>query len=213
MARIFLALAIFAMALLAANLVIGLSIGDLNDVSHRLVEARRDQRDPRGDKLGTADAVDAALREYRPMRERYRWHILCGLAAALVTVLVNSISVTYFIGTSRWCKEVVETYRLPEELVSRSLYLKRRAFPWAILGIATILAIAALGAASDPGANFESGRRFVVPHYLMAYFGLVLIGGAFWMQFLRIAGNYAVIEEILDHVRRIQDERQSSATT
>ena len=44
-----------------------------------------------------------------------RWatiHRLSGVAAAISVVLVNSIVVTYFVGTSRWCKEVSETYEL-----------------------------------------------------------------------------------------------------
>ena len=43
---------------------------------------------------------------------RMTLHMLLGAAAALMTVLVNSITITYFIGTSRWCKEVCETYQL-----------------------------------------------------------------------------------------------------
>ena len=49
-----------------------------------------------------------------PTRETLQWatmHRLTGLAAALAVVFVESVVVTYFIGTSRWCKEVVETYQ------------------------------------------------------------------------------------------------------
>ena len=38
--------------------------------------------------------------------------MLTGTSAALAVVFVHSIAVTYFIGTSRWCKEVTETYQL-----------------------------------------------------------------------------------------------------
>src|SRR5688572_12328140 len=61
-----------------------------------------------------------------------RWHFLTGLAAALSVVFVESVVVTYFIGTSRWCKEVVETYRLDAVAVHASNRLKRRTFPWAL---------------------------------------------------------------------------------
>ena len=39
-------------------------------------------------------------------------HKLMGIATAIMVMLVCSIAVTYFIGTSRWCREVVETYDL-----------------------------------------------------------------------------------------------------
>ena len=83
-------------------------------------------------------------------------HMLLGAGGALVAILVNSITVTYFIGTSRWCKEVCETYRLPPQLAQQSTRLKRSTFPWAVLGILSVIAVVALGAAADPsGANHE----------------------------------------------------------
>ena len=90
-------------------------------------------------------------------------HMLLGQAAALVAVLVNSITITYFIGTSRWCKEVCETYRLPAELAERSTRLKRSTFPWALAGILAVIVIVGLGAAADPsGANLAASA--VVRH-------------------------------------------------
>src|SRR5688500_13312241 len=75
-------------------------------------------------------------------------HFLTGLAASLMVVLVLSIVVTYFIGTSRWCREVSETYRLDPGYVQRSTRLKRAAFPYALGGMLLMVAIAALGAAA-----------------------------------------------------------------
>lgn len=42
-----------------------------------------------------------------------------GIATGLLALFVNSVSVTYFIGTSRWCKEVVDTYELETELAKK----------------------------------------------------------------------------------------------
>jgi hypothetical protein len=61
-----------------------------------------------------------ALHERCGLKRRAAVHILLGVLAALVTVLVNSISVTYFIGTSRWCKEVADVYHLDPELPRRT---------------------------------------------------------------------------------------------
>ncbi|HEY2893422.1 MAG TPA: hypothetical protein VGJ16_04395, partial [Pirellulales bacterium] len=104
MNRIFLTLAWFALAMMAATLVVGLAIEDLHT-------------------------------DHSP--DMLRWatvHRLMGIATALAVVLVNSIVVTYFIGTGRWCKEVCETYALQPDLIRRSTMLKRRTFPWAVLG-------------------------------------------------------------------------------
>ena len=78
-----------------------------------------------------------------------RWatvHRLAGVAAGLAVVLVNSIVVTYFIGTSRWVKEVTETYRLDSQFIARSNALKRRTFPWAMLSMLAIVGVIAWAA-------------------------------------------------------------------
>ena len=65
---------LFALTLLAATAVLGLWLGDLHGVTEPAV---------------------------------LRWgtvHRLSGVFAALSVVLVNSLTVTYFIGTGRWCR-------------------------------------------------------------------------------------------------------------
>src|SRR5687767_3656973 len=83
--------------------------------------------------------LEQARRDYAAADERFvtprgrmTIHMLLGAGGALMAILVNSITITYFIGTSRWCKEVCETYRLPGELAERSTRLKRSTFPWAL---------------------------------------------------------------------------------
>ena len=80
-------------------------------------------------------------------------HRLTGIAAALGVVFVESVVVTYFIGTSRWCKEVAETYRLDAAPVRESNRLKRRAFAVALVGMLTVVGVIALGAAADPATG------------------------------------------------------------
>jgi len=134
--------------------------------------------------------------------------MLLGSAAALVAVLVHSIAITYFIGTSRWCKEVCDTYDLPRELAARSTKLKRNTFPWALGGILAVITVVGLGAAADPsGANFQRSESFVLPHYLAALVGLVVLAIAFWVEITRIAENYTVIEQILAEVQRIRQKQ------
>jgi len=74
MEQVFTRAALFALVLLAATACLGLWLGDLHGVT-----------DPAVLRWGTV-------------------HRLTGVLAALVVVLVNSLTVTYFIGTGRWCR-------------------------------------------------------------------------------------------------------------
>jgi hypothetical protein len=177
MVRIFSTLAIFALLLLAAALVIGLHIGDIHG-----------SNDP--------DTAHWAV-----------VHRLMGTAAALVVVLVDSIVITYFIGTSRWCKEVAETYQLDAEFVRRSATLKRRNFPWSMLSILVIIGVAALGAAADPMSGRPGTQHWVNIHLIGALAGLAFTVLSFYFQAQYIAAHHGVINDIVAQVRRIRTER------
>jgi hypothetical protein len=216
LARIFAVLALLAVLLLAANFVVGLGGGDFNaaaalkrETQKQLVDVERKLRGGRmrnsPDLEAAKQAAAAADADFRGPRDQMTLHMLLGSAAALVTVLVNSITITYFIGTSRWCKEVCETYKISPELAERSTRLKRSTFPWALAGIMAVIITVGLGAAADPsGANWRRAAAFVLPHYLAAIIGLLIVIVAFWAQISRIAENYGVIEEILAEVERIR---------
>jgi hypothetical protein len=218
--RIFSGLAILALLLLAANFAVGLMGGDFGAAAAkkraaqlRVMEVEQRLRSQR---LRASSELDAAQQELAGANAAFAgprgWmttHMLLGSAASLVAVLVCSISVTYFIGTSRWCKEVCETYHLNPELIARSTWLKRRTFPWALAGILSIIAIVGLGAAADPsGANYRRAGAFVTPHYAAAMAGLAIVALSFWIQANRIAENYRVIEDILAEVRRLRGEKE-----
>jgi hypothetical protein len=216
LARIFSVLAVLAVLLLAANFFVGLWGGDFNAAAKRKREAQTRlidlERKQRADRNNSSAELEQAKKDvltandgFQTPRARMTLHMLLGSASALVTVLVNSITITYFIGTSRWCKEVCETYRLAPGLAERATRLKRGTFPWALAGILAVIAIIGLGAAADPsGANFSLSERFVLPHYLAAMVGLVVVIAAFGVQISRIAENYQVIEEVMREVERIR---------
>jgi len=154
--RIFLTLAWFALAMMAATLIVGLTIEDLHT-------------------------------DHSP--DMLRWatvHRLMGIATALAVVLVNSIVVTYFIGTSRWCKEVCETYALESDLISRSTMLKRRTFPWAVTGMLAVVGVIALGGALA---------------------GFCFTGLVFLVEWNRIEANRLVIADVLERVREVRMAR------
>lgn len=210
MPRIFASLSVFAIALLVGNLMFGLIGGDYNGLSARLRAAQ--------DRIGQADAGtrteaspeaarDAVLAELVPVQQHVRIHMLIGILAALVTVMVQSIGVTYFIGTGRWVKEVCESYPLPEEYTVRGTQLKRRAFPWAMLGMAVVLLIACFGAAADPGTLRETTAAWVQPHLWSAVIGTALIAAALHLQWRYIGDQQSLIEEIVVAVHDIRVER------
>jgi hypothetical protein len=219
LARIFSVLAIIAVLLLAANFVIGLTGGNFNsaarqkrEAQNRLIELERQRRtahaQPSAEIEAAKRAATAADEAFQGPRQAMTLHMLLGSASALVTVLVNSITITYFIGTTRWCKEVIETYGISPQLAERSARLKRSTFPWALFGILAMFLVIGLGAAADPsGANWQRSASYVLPHYLAAIVGLVVVIAAFWVQISRIAENYAVIEQILAEVQRIRAEQ------
>lgn len=219
MARIFLVLAVIAVAFLAANFLVGLLAGDFNAAARARREAQAElqavQRQMRLARISTAPELAAAKEKlaaadaaFQKPRSWMTIHMLLGSAAALLAVLVNSITITYFVGTSRWCKEVCETYGIRGELAERSTRLKRSTFPWALAGILAIIVVVGLGAAADPsGANFQRSSAFVMPHYVGAMLGLVVVMVAFGVQISRIAENYAVIQQILAEVGRIRAEK------
>lgn len=144
-------------------------------------------------------------------REQFRVHFFFGVSAALVVVFVNSIVVTYFVGTSRWCKEVVETYRLSRELIARSARLKRRTFPWAVANMLAVVGIVALGGAADPatatpppGLGNLTWSQF---HLAGALLGLALLLYAFFTEWLNIQANQEVINDVMSEVKRVRTER------
>ena len=55
-------------------------------------------------------SADGALTTAQRM---FTMHLLGGLSAALLSLLLHSLVFTYFIGTGRWVQEVVKAYGLP----------------------------------------------------------------------------------------------------
>ena len=178
MVQIFPVLASFSLLLYLAAVVLGLGIGDLY-----------------------ADPLSEETWLWR------RIHMLTGTATALVVVLVHSILVTYFIGTSRWCKEVTETYLLDSVHAARSTELKRKTFPWCLLGMLTVIVVGALGAAADPGNGRPNTASQAIVHQYAAFVGLALVAWTYYRSLLNIVDNQEVIQKIVAAVDGIRRER------
>jgi hypothetical protein len=179
MTRIFLTLASLSLILLLAAMMIGLTMGDL-------------------------------YAQPQPTRETLHWatvHRLTGVAAALGVVFVESIVVTYFIGTSRWCKEVVETYQLDPAPLAKSNRLKRQTFPWALAGMLAVIGIIALGGAADPSATLRhDSQGWVQWHLAGAILGIIFIAWTYFISWNNILANHGVIGRIVAEVSRRRQE-------
>jgi hypothetical protein len=151
----------------------------------------------------------------QPTEDTLYWatvHRLTGVAAALAVVFVESIIVTYFIGTSRWCKEVVDAYRLDFAAVRASNQLKRRTFPWALAGMLTVVGIIALGAAADPATGRPNTKSWADWHLVGAFLGIPLIAWTYVVAWNNVLANHAIIEELVAEVARIRRERGLDAS-
>ena len=229
MTRIFTTLALFSVALLCANIVLGLAIGDYNGVyserkqsGEEIQEQRRDLerqrrvlRDRRPRPQEKVDEIESEIEElnsrargieivHAPMTQRKRVHFLLGVVAVLTAVLVNSICVTYFIGTSRWIREVVDTYGFPQAWIAEANHIKRRAFPWALASMLAAVGIAALGQAADPETIRAGTASWVTPHMIGAMLGTAFIAYAFFVQHQRIYANYEIIQRIVAKVKEVR---------
>ena len=202
MARIFFVLACFAITLLITNLGVGLWVGDLNadasavkQASEVFAKAKASQ-----DEQAIAAAEETLLSAadaHEPTKKRHSLHFLLGVFTAVVCVLVNAISVTYFIGTAKWCNEVVDAYSLDPEYAQRSTRLKKSTFPWSISGVLMIILIVAFGGASDPATEISSSADWVSVHFMLSIFGTMFLIYSYLQQVGKIGVHYDVIQDIV----------------
>ena len=219
MVRIFGSLALLATCLLAINLIFALQadtshadfaqgLSDLNVLYEQLHFLQSQSRIPEGSLDRVQREIDINYERFQPVQKTASFHFLFLTATALVTLLVDSLTITYLIGTGRWCKEVVDTYQLDEDLSKSATIGKRRAFPWAMGGVAIVLVLAALGAAANPGVTLGSSTSIWIRAYQIAAVGATVASAfAFYRQFGYLRANYRIIQEILRRVAQIRRER------
>jgi hypothetical protein len=183
MHRIITSLASFTLLLMLISLGVGLTLhsADLRDV-----------------------ASDSALTWYRT-------HFMLGVGVGIAVVLVNSLVMTYFIGTSRWCKEVVETYGLDRGFIASSNRAKRAAFPYALANILIILAVLVLGGAADPSTNVKlsspGGLSWAQWHLVGSVTAVFAIATGYVALWRAVGENQRIVDGIMTEVHRIRRER------
>lgn len=215
MSRIVILLVLFALVMLVATMTVGLSLGDLQatvrdyrHVSAKIADAERRYTDATArlpELRAERDELDAAL-------AWAEWHRLLGIATAIVVILVNSIVVTYFIGTGRWCREVSETYRLDPCFVDESGSLKWRAISWSFVCTAAVVTTVALGGSADPAATgrLDRGPVWAEAHFIAALVAVAVVAYCFYVQWIKVGENAEIIAGIMAAVRRKQAERNAA---
>lgn len=209
MTRLLVYLAVFALAMMLLAAVLGLRLGDL-----RAAKAEFDRNQVELVSLevrsGDPGRIDALRQRQIDLAEQIRSvdpHWLSGVAAAIAVLLANSIVVTYFIGTNRWCKEVVDAYSLDRGYAAQSTGLKRRAFPWALLGMLCVIGVAVLGGLADPRISVGGEIDWPTWHFLAALTAIAVIVVAFYVQWTYVAEHHAIIGCVMRDVERIRMER------
>ena len=178
--RIFLVLAVFSTLLTASAFGLGLNIQD-------------------------ARALDEAS------RSNVRWHMLTALATLCTASLVHAIWLTYFMGTGRWMEETCRAYGLSEDFQKENHSMKYGTM-LAVFGVFLLLLLTGgLGAAVDPGSSVDFGGWGGLSGPTTHFFVASLTIGAnlavnLW-EYSTIARNHALIERVMDDVRRIRSER------
>jgi hypothetical protein len=207
--RLLVYLAAFAIAMMLLAAGLGLRLGDLRAAK---VEFDRNQAKLASLEARSGDAgqIEALRQRQIVLAEQIRSvdpHWLSGVAAAIAVLLANSIVVTYFIGTNRWCKEVVDAYSLDRVYVAESTALKRRAFPWALLGMLSVIGVALLGGLADPRISIAGEIDWPTWHFLAALSAIGLIAAVFYVQWTHVARHHALIGRVMRDVERIRAER------
>jgi hypothetical protein len=128
-------------------------------------------------------------------------HLIAGLSATLLTLLLHSLIFTYFIGTGRWVQEVVKSYGLPESLRSQSRGLKSRTFPYILASTLLVITTAIVGAATDRG---------LLDRNIHLALATITIGSNFWSyvaEYQAVIANSELISQIMGEVTRMRRER------
>jgi hypothetical protein len=132
----------------------------------------------------------------------YLLHFVLGLTAALTTLFVHCLVLTYFLGTGRWVKEVCLAYGLPDQEMPRQTRdIKRRNTPRVILAMLVTIAAAAAGAAA---------QQRVWPgwvHLVLAPVTVLLNVYVFFVEYGNMRINVRILDSVMSDVDRIRAER------
>jgi hypothetical protein len=138
--------------------------------------------------------------EHQPLgATSFTAHMIVGLAAAILTLLVHCIIFTYFLGTGRWVKEVARAYALPDaELPKRTREFKRTVFPPALFAMLSVIAAVASGA----GAQTSTVSLWSLSHPVFTVLALLINAWAYLVEYRIISANGVVMDQVMLEVEK-----------
>jgi hypothetical protein len=143
---------------------------------------------------------------HRPHAIWHGVHLLFSLLTVVVLLGIHSIVYTYFMATSKWAREVVKVYQLPEWFVAQATRNKRRAFRF-IMGCMTAIAITAwLGAAAD-----TRGEGYALWHLGAAALTIAFNLGAFFVAYEGIVSHARLLLELKSQADELREARYGTA--
>jgi hypothetical protein len=131
----------------------------------------------------------------------YLIHFVLGLFSALAVLGIHCLTITYFLGTGRWVKEVCLEYRFPDDHWPRQTRdIKRGNTPYAITAMVLTIATAAAGA----GRQHEVWPAWI--HLTLAV-AAVIVNGVVWViEYRNIRTNFRILNEVYAEVERSRAE-------
>jgi len=139
---------------------------------------------------------------YSPDDPTFLIHFLCGLFAAIATLLVHCLIFTYFLGTGRWVKEVTLAYDMPDAPLHKTTReLKRKTFPPALFAMLGTIATSAAGA----GVQLQDWSWLV--HFALACVAVGLNVWAYVVEWRNLKLNEGILAATYREVDRIRSER------
>ena len=157
--------------------------------------------------LLAASMVLGFLASGEPNAPRASWHnlhFLLGLLTTVTTLFVHGVAFTYFLGTGRWVKEVVQVYRMPDWVYAQGVRNKRRAFPFELGGMLLV------GAAAWTGAGTDAQGWPAHWHLAASTAALAFNLGAYAAEYAAIVAQARLILEVKDRADRQREALYAS---
>lgn len=144
----------------------------------------------------------------RSSQGRVGTHMLAGMSALLLNMMVHAIALTYFMGTGRWLEETTNAYRLSPVAYQESKKLKYRTVLAMTACLAMLITTGGFGAAADPASavGFQ-GWGGIPPGMIHMMIALTTVGlnlGVNLAEYLAIARNGELVNQVLAEVRAIR---------
>lgn len=145
--------------------------------------------------------LGASVEERVPGAPWHGTHFLLGLFTTMATLGVHSIVYTYFLGTNRWVKEVVQAYAMPDWVVAQSKKNKSRAFRFILWSMTLI------GLTAWMGAGADTGRIAPTWHLGVAALTVAFHFGAFAAEYAAIVAQGRLVLEVKARADAMRAER------